>query len=214
MEINVTKLTDVNLLRKAASFTTGNDCKMSLKTAYRLNHSLSRTQIFTIELKDIPLFVASQLVRSHVGVQFFQRSKRPDRGGADFRTTCEYIADRVFDYGGDDDEIQFLKNEILELPEKFDRYAPTDLFCVANADAIINMAHRRLCTMASKETREIMQGIVDAIETVDPDLADHCVPMCIYRGGAVCSEYKPCRYYETETGKRELKHYLSLFEKK
>lgn len=79
MNIEVKKLTGVELLRKANSFTTGHESKMSLATAYKLSHSPIRTQLFWIECRYIPLFVVSQFVRSHVGVQFFQRSHRHDR---------------------------------------------------------------------------------------------------------------------------------------
>ena len=92
MNVTVTKLTDVELLRKANSFTTGHESHMTLAKAYAYQHSPIRTQLFWIECREIPLFVASQLVRSHVGVQFFQQSKRTDRGGCDFRKECEDLA--------------------------------------------------------------------------------------------------------------------------
>lgn len=79
MNILVEKTTDVNALRRAASITTGRPCRMTLAAAYRARHSLIRTQRFWIELRDIPLCVASHLVRHHVGVQPYQRSHRPDR---------------------------------------------------------------------------------------------------------------------------------------
>ena len=95
MTVSVTKLTDVELLQEANSSTTGHDSNMTLERAYRYGHSPIRTQQFWIVCKDIPLFVASQLVRSHVGVQFYQRSKRTDRGGADFAERCKRIADKL-----------------------------------------------------------------------------------------------------------------------
>ena len=85
MNIKVTKLTGIDLLHKANSFTTGKESGMSLKTAYCTLHSPARTQLFTIEFEGIPLFVASQLVRSKAGVEWWQRSKRTDRGGANFQ---------------------------------------------------------------------------------------------------------------------------------
>lgn len=79
MEIKVKKITNEDLLHDANSFTTGKPSKMTLAQCYRAMHSNIRTQIFWVECADIPLFVASQLVRSHVGVQFFQKTHRPDR---------------------------------------------------------------------------------------------------------------------------------------
>ena len=198
MMVSVTKLTDVELLQEANSSTTGHDSNMTLERAYRYGHSPIRTQLFWIVCKDIPLFVASQLVRSHVGVQFYQRSKRTDRGGADFTERCKRIADKLNEIGingGYYDKIiaASVREEILELPKEFDRYAPTDLSFVINAEALINMAHKRLCSKASSETRKLMAMIKREIEVVDPALARHLVPMCVYRGG-ICSEPKSCGY--------------------
>lgn len=194
----VIKLTGIDLLRKANSFTTGKDSRMSLATAYRHGHSPIRTQLFWIELTDIPLCVASQLVRSHVGVQFFQRSKRTDRGGEDFSKECVDLFFSLEDLiihsspGMDKDEtgkyadkLSEIQKRIAELPNRFDRYAPTDLAFIINAEALMNMAHKRLCTKASAETRAVMSLIRSEIakDDVDPDLAMNLVPQCVYRGG-------------------------------
>lgn len=213
--IKVTKLTDVNLLRLANSFTSGKESKMSLAKAYAYRHSPIRTQIFTIELEEIPLFVASQLVRSHVGVQWFQRSKRTDRGGEDFGEVCNNIA---HDISKTEDHLHMgfnsffdeIIDEVLDLPEKFDRYAPTDLLCVINADAIINMSHKRLCSKASRETREIWEQVVNEIRNIDPDLANHCVPQCVYCG--FCSEPKGCGWIKSQIGVAMRNDYLKLYE--
>lgn len=198
MTVSVKKLTDVELLREANSSTTGHDSNMTLERAYRYGHSPIRTQQFWIVCKDIPLFVASQLVRSHVGVQFYQRSKRTDRGGADFTERCKRIADRLNEIGingGEHDKrlAASIQAEIIELPKEFDRYAPTDLSFIINAEALMNMAHKRLCSKASLETRKLMAMIKHEIEVVDPALARHLVPMCVYRGG-ICSEPNSCGY--------------------
>ena len=198
MRVSVEKLTDVELLRRANSSTTGHESNMTLATAYKHEHSPIRTQLFWVECKDIPLFVASQLVRSHVGVQFYQRSKRTDRGGADFTERCKRIADRLNEIGinggyYDKRIAASVREEILELPNEFDRYAPTDLSFIINAEALMNMAHKRLCSKASPETRKLMGMIKHEIEVVDPALAKHLVPMCVYRGG-ICSEPNSCGY--------------------
>lgn len=162
---------------------------MSLKRAYAMGHSIIRSQIFFVECVDIPLFVASQLVRSHVGVQFFQRSRRPDRGGQDFKATCTEIAEMARG-GADPSDIA---ERIADLSNHYDRYAPTDLAFIINAEALINMAHKRLCSKASPETRQVFRDICKAVKEVDPDLAECLVPMCIYRGG-LCSEPSSCGY--------------------
>ena len=61
-----------------------------------------------------------------------------------------------------------------------------------NAPALINMAHRRLCKQASKETREVMQEICKQVIEVAPYMKDVLVPLCSYRGG-ICKEMFSCR---------------------
>ena len=222
MNIKVTKLTNVDLLRKANSFTTGKESGMSLKTAYRTLHSPARTQLFTIEFEDIPLFVASQLVRSKVGAEWWQRSKRTDRGGANFQNECDALTDTLetqieniedgsFPYTREAvlDNLRDSVEIIKELPERFDRYAPTDLMCLINAEAIINMSRKRLCTKASKETREIWQKVCELIEECDPDLYPHLVKPCVLYQR--CREVKCCGYIHTEQYRKEVEEYNSLF---
>lgn len=212
--ISVTKLTDIELLRKANSFTTGRSSNMTLADAYTFGHSPIRTQLFWIELRNIPLFVASQLVRSHVGVQMFQRSKRTDRGGEDFFAVCDDLAEDVMsiqevDVCASNKTGKFqamIRDEILTLPQRFDRRAPTDLAFLANAEALINMAHKRLCRKASVETIGVFERIKAEVMAVDPDLADHMVPMCVFRNG-LCTEPKGCGFITTQSGKKALAIY-------
>ena len=194
MEITVKKLTDLDLLHRANEFTTGHESKMSLERAYFYGHSPIRTQIFWVEMKGIPLFVASQLVRQHVGVQFFQRSKRIDRGGEDFRAVCTDICEDVMQHRKTDAEIA---EEIDSLIIRFDRYAPTDIAFIINAEALINMAHKRLCSKASAETRLVAHMIRNQISTVDPALARLMQPPCVAHGG-ICYEPNGCGFNTTD----------------
>lgn len=220
MNVAIKKLTDVNLLRLANSFTSGKDSKMSLATAYKNGHSTIRTQLFTIELTDIPLFVASQLVRQTQGVNWYQRSKRTDRDGEDFRVECHDLGQRLdlfaesLDLDMNDWALESkivtlnnLEREVKSWGSRFDRYTPTNLMCVINAEALMNMAHKRLCAKASAETRLIVQKICEHVAQCDPDLYPHLVPQCIYRGG-ICPEHKPCGYHKNAVANEE---YRSLF---
>lgn len=66
------------------------------------------------------------------------------------------------------------------------------MFC--NAQALINIARRRLCYKAAPETRSVMLAIKEASPAwVKPFL----IPECEYRGG-VCHEPKPCGVYKNE----------------
>lgn len=215
MNIKVIKLTGIDLLHKANEFTTGHESRMSLATAYRLGHSPIRTQLFWVELREIPLFVASQLVRSHVGVQFFQRSKRTDRGGEDFRNVCYNLSQDFNDAFcmGDEEDLYKCIETAKTLPQRFDRRAPTGMAFIINAEALINMAHKRLCGKASAETREVIRAICDLVEEHDPDLYRHLVPQCVYRGG-ICPEAKCCGYIRSEQGRAQLETYKELLTNK
>lgn len=62
--------------------------------------------------------------------------------------------------------------------------------CVANAQAIINISRKRLCSCASPETRDAWKMVLAEIKTVCPELVECCVPECVYRG--FCPEFKSC----------------------
>ena len=61
-----------------------------------------------------------------------------------------------------------------------------------NAQELINMAHKRLCKQASKETKQVMQMIVDEVVKVAPYMKDVLVPLCKYRNGK-CTEMFSCK---------------------
>ena len=63
---------------------------------------------------------------------------------------------------------------------------------IANAQAVINMARKRLCSKASIETQEVMSIIANKIFDADPELAHCLMPECEYRGG--CTELNSCGY--------------------
>ena len=60
-----------------------------------------------------------------------------------------------------------------------------------NAMELVEMAHKRLCSQAAPETRQVMQMIVDEVLKTNPEFKDVLVPLCEYRGG-VCTEFYPC----------------------
>jgi hypothetical protein len=60
-----------------------------------------------------------------------------------------------------------------------------------NAQELINMSHKRLCKQASKETRQVMQMIVDEVVKVAPYMKEVLVPLCKYRNGK-CTEMFSC----------------------
>jgi thymidylate synthase ThyX len=60
-----------------------------------------------------------------------------------------------------------------------------------NAEALMDLANKRLCAKASPETREVVRQMCDLAEVVLPELHGLLVPACEYNGG-VCHEIKPC----------------------
>lgn len=74
-----------------------------------------------------------------------------------------------------------------EAPQK----APVDMMWSMGAEELITIANKRLCNLASKETRELVQMICDEVIQVCPEFKDELVPMCV-RNGGVCYEMFPC----------------------
>jgi len=83
MEILIKKLTDVDLMRRACEMTMngGKESKATLRGMYDCEHSPCRTQLFWIEMLDIPSFVSTHFVRHKIGVEHFVKTNRDDRGG-------------------------------------------------------------------------------------------------------------------------------------
>ncbi len=162
MSVEIIKHTDINEAWAAIESTmfNGFEAKAPLKQIYMWMHSPIRTQVFSIQLKNIYSFVSVHLAR-HVTTVPFVQSKRIDRDGSGEENRYSLVNHRIF----------------------------------ANAEAIMNMANKRLCYKASPETRDVMLMIKFAMVKVDPDLAYYMVPNCVYRGG-ICPEPKPCGNYK------------------
>lgn len=63
---------------------------------------------------------------------------------------------------------------------------------LVNAQALIFMSYRRLCTQADPTTREAWKRVKKAIGGIEPLLAKAMVPPCVYRNG-YCPEREPCK---------------------
>jgi hypothetical protein len=70
------------------------------------------------------------------------------------------------------------------------RLTPVRHLMICNAQALINMARKRLCYASHKTTVGVFARVRNAVRRVDPDLADHMVPECVVRG--YCPELRPC----------------------
>ena len=89
-----------------------------------------------------------------------------------------------------------------ELPQG----APVSHECEADAQALINISRKRLCSSASPETRAAWQMVKDAVAQVEPELASCMVRECVYRG--FCTEMFGCGFDKTEQFKKEREAYI------
>lgn len=144
-------------------------------------HSPIRLLEFDWTWEEIEQWVTTHLVRHHNGCEKFVHTQRGDR-----RTLYE-------EYG--------VKSR-NELPQG----ALNTMDMTANAQSLINISRKRLCSCASKETREAWIQVKNAIAEIDPVMASKMVPECIYRG--FCPEFmNPCGYSKTEKFQNDLKIY-------
>ena len=86
--------------------------------------------------------------------------------------------------------------------------APVLHQCQADAQALITISRKRLCSGASPETRQAWQLVKDEVAKTEPELASCMVRECVYRG--FCPEMHGCGYDKTEEYKKELERYHAI----
>ena len=86
--------------------------------------------------------------------------------------------------------------------------APVVHECFANAQSVMFISRRRLCGQASPETRAAWKLVVDELAKVEPELAECCVPECVYRG--FCPEFKPCGFFGSPAWQKALERYRAV----
>lgn len=139
----------------------------------RAEHSPIRSLIYCFKITNLKSWVATHLVRHHVGVEKWVRTQRTDRTGVNRD----------------------------ELPQG----AEVEMEIEANAQALINMSRKRLCSQASPETREVMEAMKEEVSKRDKFLAEVMVKECVYRG--YCPEMWSCNYDKTEQFQQEVEEY-------
>lgn len=183
MEITISRVTDWSRVLDAARWTmgkdgTGKEPSDKFKQSILLaQHSPIRLLEFDIKIKGIPYCNAVHFVRHHIGLEKFQCSLRDDR------------------------------NEEIDDRRKLPQDTPVNLWIYANADALISISRKRLCSCADKTTRAIWQNVRVEMMKVDPFVAKVMVRECVYRG--FCSEMKGCGYADTLHFYDELAEYRS-----
>lgn len=221
-KVSVQKLTTEDLMREACECTFLGTSHQSLLSMYKSEHSPARTQMFWIKLECIPLFIATHLLRHHVGSVPFQLTCRDDRKGGNpgLIDKTEDIIEKLSmlltminnsSYDSQESLIRSAIEQIKWLQENADRYTPVNLGLCINAQSLIDMAKLRLCTgCAHAETVEVFREIKARIADVDSELADMMVRKCVYRNG-LCGEPRCCGFNHTGAFKAELADYLKNF---
>ena len=90
----------------------------------------------------------------------------------------------------------FVQSQRNDRQDKYDRtQAPqgelVSHIIYVNAQELMFIARRRLCTQASKETRDVVEEMCRLVEEACPEFIGCFEPMCSYRGGR-CTEFDPC----------------------
>jgi hypothetical protein len=164
-------------------------------------HSPIRLLEYDFTIENIRQWVTVHLVRHHIGCEKFVHTQRQD-----INDQVEVITKRI---------IEILREEGLDNKWWRERDymfqgAGNDMDMTCNAQSFMSISRKRLCFgCASPETRQAWQVVIDALEDVDPILAEKCVPECVYRG--FCPETDRCCGYVNSNGyKKQLEQYRKI----
>ena len=99
----------------------------------------------------------------------------------------------------------YVESQRNDRQDKYDRNAarqdePITMRCTVNAMELMHIAHKRLCNLASPETREVVTRMCRQVLGYYPEFRDLLVPDCIYKGG--CHEMRGCGLYEGLDGEK------------
>ena len=173
MKIKITKVTSWNDVLNAARFTQRKellDKEPSTefkKKIIKAEHSPLRALMFNIDMYDIPYYTAMHF-RTHKLVHLpVVSTSRPDIDG----------------------------NQKPRSEQKKDE--PVNMRLMLDAQEIIAISRVRLCNRAEKETRKVWNEVLTELKKIEPELANACVPNCIYRG--FCPEFESCGFANTDT---------------
>lgn len=77
--------------------------------------------------------------------------------------------------------------------------SPVDFTGDPNAQHLIDTMRKRLCYMASPETRELAEDLKETLQSAEPELSNVLVPNCVYRCG--CPEPNGCKWFDRMAAK-------------
>lgn len=174
MEIKITDLTTWEAVKKAALFTIGKTKAVSEPTTewiggmLQREHSPIREKVYHIELIGIPYWIANHFRTHFIGTNFYISTSREDRN--------KEVTDRA----------------------DLSQTSPVNMLVSLNAQALINISRKRLCSLAHRETRKVWEDVCKAMAEYDPVMAHFMVRECRYRNG-FCPEGKNCGLFNKET---------------
>lgn len=173
--IKVSKLKrfgDWNRVLNNARFTVGKsdiDKEPSDKFKRRMllaEHSPIRGLEYEVTWSDIKMWVTVHLVRHSIGCTPYVNTQRIDRNNL------------LYD------------GKQIKSRDELGQGEPNNMRWSGNAQSIINVSRKRLCSKASAETRHAWKLFLSELKTIDPILVEKCVAECYYRG--FCPEDKCC----------------------
>lgn len=174
MEIKITDVTTWEQVKKAALYTIGKTKVVNQPTEEWIGsmlmreHSPIREKAYHIELIGIPYWIANHFRTHFIGANYYISTSREDRTAGETPRS--------------------------ELPQD----APVNLLMSLNAQALINISRKRLCSMAHRETRKVWEEVVKTMAEYDPVMAHFMNRECRYRNG-FCPEGRNCGLFNKET---------------
>ena len=83
--------------------------------------------------------------------------------------------------------VPFVRSQRNDRQDKYDRNgarqdAPVNMMWEMNAEELCVIANKRLCKMASEETREVVSEMCRLVTEKLPEFEDVLVPACVYNG--------------------------------
>ena len=142
-------------------------------------HSPIRVVKYFIKIIGVPEWVQTHLTRHHIGVEKFVSTQRTDRTN-DIRKRSS-------------------------IPQGEEKIVLLDI----NAESILNISRRRLCSQASLETRYIWTLVISELSRIDNILANFCVPECVHMG--FCPELQCCGFCSTSRAKDMREKYVGSY---
>ena len=164
-------------------------------------HSPIRLLEYDFTIENIRQWVTTHLVRHHEGCEKFVHTQRQDINNDIEKVSAEVIKQLS--------EVDMLREGWRERDYLFQGEG-NDMDMTCNAQAFINISRKRLCKgCASLETRQAWEIIIEALDEIDPILAEKCVSECLYRG--FCPEKRRCcGYVNTEHFQKDLAVYRNM----